>query len=119
MHDFENRSMAKFVDLGSLNKSSARVAVFAVRLCNGQTTDYEYTNKKTQKVTKAHKFEVHMVGQKPESYCIGYVKDSADAVGKARHKFLTVPCGCSPKLSLTLTPKLSTLASQCLSELIF
>ena len=80
--------MAKFVDLGSLNKSSARVAVFAVRLCNGQTTDYEYTNKKTQKVTKAHKFEVHMVGQKPESYCIGYVKDSADAVGKARLKFL-------------------------------
>ena len=80
--------MPKFVDLGALNKNSARVATFAVRVPGAQTTEYTYTSKKGGNLVKAQKFEVYLVGSKAESYCIGYVKDEKDAIGKARLKFL-------------------------------
>ena len=65
--------------LGALNKSSARLATFAVRLCGGRVVEYTYKNKKDNQEVKAQKFEVWLVGQNPEHYCIGYVKSSEDA----------------------------------------
>ena len=80
--------MPKFVDLGAMNKSSAKVATFAVRVHGSQMTEYTYTSKKGGNPVKAQKFEVYLVGSKAESYCIGFVKGSPDAIGKAKLKFL-------------------------------
>ncbi len=80
--------MSAPLDLKSLSKSSAKVATFRVRLFGGRASQYTYTQKRgDQKLVTAHKFEARLVGVKPESYCIGFVKGSADAVAKAKIGF--------------------------------
>lgn len=73
--------------LGALNKSSARLATFAVRLCGGRVVEYTYKNKKDNQEVKAQKFEVWLVGQNPEHYCIGYVKSSVRVCQEALQKY--------------------------------
>jgi hypothetical protein len=79
--------MANFVDLSALNKSSAKVATFAVKLAGARVNQYTYVSKKDAKTVTANKFEVWMVGSKPESYCIGYVKGSPAVVSQALAKY--------------------------------
>ena len=72
--------------LGALNKSSARVATFALKLWNARVVQYTYRNKKDNKEVLAHKFEVCLVGENPEQYCYGYVKGTARACQDALQK---------------------------------
>ena len=65
--------MAELVALGDLNKSSARLVTFVVRLAGGRVTDYEYQSKKTETAVQGHKSEV----------CVGFVKGSEVACKKA------------------------------------
>ena len=74
------------LNLKALTKSSAKVATFVVRLSGGEIEKYSYTNKKGAEVT-AHKFEVFIVGNKPEEYCKGYVKSSSSECNQAADKF--------------------------------
>ena len=73
--------------LGALNKSSAVLATFAVRLYGGRVVEYTYKNKKDNQEVKAQEFEVWLVGQDPEHYCIGYVKGSVRLCEEALQKF--------------------------------
>ena len=73
--------------LGALNKSSGRLATFAVRLSGARKVDYTYKNKKDQQEVLAHKFEAWLVGQNPEHYCIGYIKGSKRVCQEAYQKY--------------------------------
>ena len=79
--------MTHMQNLKALTKSSARIATFAVRLCDGAVENYTYTHKKTGQQTTAHKFEVSLVGNNPQEYCKGYVKASEEECKKAAAKF--------------------------------
>ena len=59
--------MAALQPLQALNKSSARVATFAVRPCGGRVARYTYTSKKDQRAVTAHKFEAWVVGTNPQA----------------------------------------------------
>ena len=78
--------MDNHVDLSALNKSSAIVADFAVRLSGGRVIEYSYTKKDGSPMT-AHKFEIWLVGTKPESYCIGFIKGAKAAVTAAQARY--------------------------------
>ena len=81
------RPVLSVMDLNNLNKSSAKVADFPVTMSMGKILEYSYTSKKDCSTVKAQKFEVYVVGQKPEAYCIGYVKGNMEACRKAHQKF--------------------------------
>ena len=80
--------MTSFTDLGALNKSSAKVATFAVRVVGAKASDYTFTSKRDNKQVTAHKFEAWLIGLSPEAYCIGYVKGSPAAIAEARKKYV-------------------------------
>ena len=73
--------------LGVLNKSSSRLATFLVRACGGRVVEYTYKNKKDNQEVKAQKFEAYLVGQNPQHYCIGYVKNSLRVCEEAMRKY--------------------------------
>ena len=75
------------MDLQALNKTSAKIATFPVRLTGGRVESYEYNSKKTGDKITAHKFEVFMIGLKATSYCKGFVKGSRSDVQEAQRKF--------------------------------
>ena len=75
------------MDLNNLNKSSAKVAAFPVSMAMGNLTEYTYQSKKNSSTVKAQKFEVYVVGQNAEAYCIGYVKGTMEDCRKAQEKF--------------------------------
>ena len=79
--------MTQLQDLKSLNKSSARVATFAAKLCDGIVEQYTYVKKGSQQQVTAHKFEVTLVGRNPQDYCKGFVKASKEDCEKAAAKF--------------------------------
>jgi len=79
--------MTHIQNLKALTKSSARIATFAVRLCDGAVENYTYTHQQTGQQTTAHKFEVFLVGSNPQEYCKGYVKASEEECKKAAAKF--------------------------------
>ena len=79
--------MTAMQNLKALSKSSARLATFAVRLCDGESETYTFTSKKSGQLTTANKFEVTLVGKNPEEYCKGYVKASKEECNKASEKF--------------------------------
>ena len=79
--------MSELQNLKSLNKSSARVATFAAKLCDGIVEQYTYFQKGSQQQVTAHKFEVTLVGRNPQDYCKGYVKASKEDCEKAAAKF--------------------------------
>ena len=72
------------VDLSALNKSSAKVATFVVRLVNAKDVQYTYRAKRDGTQQTANKFEIVLVGMDPKSYCIGYVKGSEQDIAAAR-----------------------------------
>ena len=75
------------MDLGALNRTSAKIATFPVRLIGVHQESYTYNSKKNGETITAHKFEVCMVGLKSTSYCMGFVKGSSSAVKEAQRKF--------------------------------
>ena len=79
--------MTQLQNLKSLNKSSARVATFAAKLCDGIVEQYTYFKKGSQQQVTAHKFEVTLVGRNPQDYCKGFVKASKGDCEKAAAKF--------------------------------
>ena len=79
--------MTQLQNLKSLNKSSARVATFAVKLCDGIVEHYTYFQKGSQQQVTANKFEVTLVGRNPQDYCKGFVKASKEDCEKAAAKF--------------------------------
>ena len=79
--------MTQLQNLKSLNKSSAKVATFAAKLCDGIVEQYTYLQKGSQQQVTAHKFEVTLVGRNPQDYCKGFVKASKEDCEKAAAKF--------------------------------
>ena len=75
------------MDLNSLNKNSAKVLEFPVQMAMGKIVNYTYFSKRDCSTIQAQKFEVYVVGQNPEAYCIGYVKDDMEACRQAHEKF--------------------------------
>ena len=59
------------LDLNLLNKSSARLATFVVRIFKGRCVAYTYNQKGTGTSVTAHKFEAWLVGIKCVNYCVG------------------------------------------------
>ena len=80
-------SMAQMQNLKALNKSSGRIATFAVRVSGGACEKYTYQEKKTGVDKTAHKFEAYLVGNNPQDYCRAYVKGSEQECKKAAEKF--------------------------------
>ncbi len=58
------------VDLSALNKSSAKLASYAVRLAGGRVNQYTYTSKKDNACVTQNKFEVYLVGKDPQAYLL-------------------------------------------------
>ena len=79
--------MTQLQNLKSLNKSSAKVATFAAKLCDGIVEQYTYVKKGSQQQVTAHKFEVTLVGCNPQEYCKGFVKASKEDCEKAAAQF--------------------------------
>ena len=79
--------MAALQPLQVLNKSSARVATFAVRPCGGRVVQYTYTSKRDQREVTAYKFEVWLIGNNAQDYCIGFVKGSEQECNLAKTKY--------------------------------
>ena len=95
------------VDLSALNKSSAKVATFVVRLVNAKDVQYTYRGKRDGTQQTANKFEIVLVGMDPKSYCIGYVKGSEQDIVAAR-KLQTIRFGACRKWCSTHTRHLLT-----------
>ena len=66
--------MVSHQDLAGLNRNSAKIASFLVRVKNAEKIVYTEVSKKTRIPVTAYKFEAHLVGEHPESYCIGCIK---------------------------------------------
>ena len=79
--------MAVMQNLKALNKSSARIATFAVRFSGGAYEKYTYPDKKTGADKTAHKFEAYLVGSNAQEYCRAYVKGTEQECKKAAEKF--------------------------------
>ena len=64
---------APYTSLRHLNKSSGKLATFAIRLCQGRVETYTYRSRYDNRDMTAHKFEIWLVGNDASDYCIGYV----------------------------------------------
>ena len=97
--------MAHLQPLQALNKSSAQVASFGVRLSGGNVTEYTFISKRDQTEVTAYKFEVYLVGNKPHEYCVGFIKGSRDVCRRAATRFTDESVWALSKVSLdTFTP---------------
>ena len=88
------------LDLNLLNKSSARLATFVVRIFKGRCVAYTYNQKGTGTSVTAHKFEAWLVGIKCENYCVGFVRGPAATCEAAAKKFTDGSCWLLSKVSL-------------------
>ena len=79
--------MATSIPLHALNKSSARVAKFAVRPWKGHVESYTFISKRTGQEVTAHKFECWLIGNNAQQYCIGFVKGTEVQCKVAQGKF--------------------------------
>ena len=61
---------------------------------------YIYTSKKDQRAVTAHKFEVWLVGNNPQDYCIGFVKGSEAECNQAKMKYTDTTVWSLSKVSL-------------------
>ena len=75
-----------YTSLRALNKSSGRLATFAVRLCDGRVDSYTYRSKHDGREMTGHKFEVFLVGTDAHDYCVGYVKGTEGECKAAKQK---------------------------------
>ena len=97
--------MAHLQPLQALNKSSAQVASFGVRLSGGNVTEYTFISKRDQTEVTAYKFEVYLVGNKPHEYCVGFIKGSRDVCQRAATRFADESVWALSRVSLdTFTP---------------
>ncbi len=74
-------------ELQHLNKSSGKIATFAVRLWGGRVVDYQYKRRPDYQLVTQHKFEVWLVGSNPQAYCIGYVKGTETVCNRAKQQY--------------------------------
>ena len=74
---------APYTSLRHLNKSSGKLATFLVRLCQGRLEAYSYRSRYDNREMTAHKFEMWLVGEDANDYCIGYLKGSEAECKKA------------------------------------
>ena len=88
------------LDLKVLNKSSAKLGTFIVRIAHGRVVDYNFKQKGTDKPVVGHKFEACLVGVTAENYCIGFVRGSVPACKAAAQKFTDGSCWLLSKVSL-------------------
>ena len=58
--------MAGTLDLSALNKSSAKVATFLVKVAAGRVGSYTYSQEKDNRQVTQHKFEAYFIGKKAE-----------------------------------------------------
>ena len=75
--------MASYADMAVLNKSSGKVATFAVRIVGAKASEYTFTSKRNTSSIMQHKFEAWLIGINAQAYCIGFVKGSQAAVKQA------------------------------------
>ena len=80
-------SLPSHTDLGALNKSSAKIATFLVRVVKPKLASYTYTGKADGQRKTGSTFQCFLVGTKGESYCQGFVKGSLAEQQKAETKF--------------------------------
>ena len=59
------------LELNLLNKSSARLATFVVRIFQGRCVAYTYNQAGTGTSVTAHNFEAWLCSIKCENYCVG------------------------------------------------
>ena len=79
--------MVGYADMTALNKSSGKVATFAVRVVGAKTSEYTFTPKRDTKPVTQHKFEAWLVGINAQGYCVGFVKGTQAAVKQAQTKY--------------------------------
>lgn len=79
--------MATPLDLGLLNKGSAKVASFLVRATQGKADMYTYTDKRTSKTVTVHQYLTKLVGENPSSYCTAFIKGTPAQIKAAKEKF--------------------------------
>ena len=60
--------MASHLRLAALNKSSARLGHFLVKMANAKSITYTYKDKRTGSDRTAAKLEMHLVGEIPLEY---------------------------------------------------
>ena len=71
----------------ALNRNSAKLASFTIRVCRGRLVQYEYRSKRDGSLMTGHKFEAWLVGSNAEHYCIGFLKGSKAQCEKAKSKY--------------------------------
>ena len=79
--------MDGYADMAALNKSSSKIATFAVRIVGAKIGEYTFTSKRDSRPVVQHKFEAWLVGMNAQAYCLGYVKGSPATVKQAQDKF--------------------------------
>ena len=72
--------MTGYADMTALNKSSGKVATFAVRVVGAKVSEYTFTSKRDTKPVTQHKFEAWLIGINAQAYCVGFVKGSQATV---------------------------------------
>ena len=82
------RKMAGYADMTALNKSSGKVATFAVRVVGARTSEYTFTSKRDTKPVTQHKFEAWLIGINAQAYCVGFIKGSQATVKQAQEKYV-------------------------------
>ena len=78
--------MVSHQDLGALNKTSAKIASFLVRVKNAEEIVYTYVSKQGGRKVTGYKFESHLVDDSSESYCVGCIKGTEEATDAASKK---------------------------------
>ena len=73
-------------DLRALNKSSAKVGTFHVRVAQPHAYEYSFNSKRTTQKETSAKYECRLVGTDPEAYVMGVAKGKKD-VEYAKKKF--------------------------------
>ena len=73
--------------LSALNKSSAKLAAFHVRIVHPHKQTYQYISRRNGKQVEAHKFEAYLVGETPEQYCMAKVGGTEQHINAAAERF--------------------------------
>ena len=75
-----------YLQLEELSKGSVKIGQFRVRVLETRNRSYEYKTKGGAMATQ-HLFECLLVGEKPEVYCVGFVKGTQAETAQAQKKY--------------------------------
>ena len=78
----------RYTNLSALNKQSAKVATFLVKVVRAEMQVYTYLSKRDGSEQKGKRWECYLLGEDPEMYCVGFVRGSDDAMKKAALRFV-------------------------------